>query len=58
MELERDQQMVSDVFVVVQAAQTEYLFKIYVSVSATEADAKGNTYNPLKTSDFTPFLKY
>ena len=34
------------------------LLKIYISEGTTEADARGHTYNPLKTRDFTPFSKY
>ena len=34
------------------------LLKMYISEGTTEADARGHTYNPLKTRDFTPFSKY
>ena len=51
--------MVSNVFVVDQAALAYDIYLIiYVCVGATEANARGHTYNPLKTRDFTPFLKY
>ena len=50
--------MVSNVFVVDQAAQAYDIYLIYVCVSMTEADGTGHTKNPLNTRDFTPFLKY
>ena len=51
--------MVSNVFVVDQAAQAYDIYWImYVCVGAAEADARGHTWNPLKTRDFTHFLKY
>ena len=31
---------------------------IYVCVGTTEADARGYTWNPLKTEDLTIFLRY
>ena len=45
--------------VVDQAAQAYDIYLIiYVCVDITEADARGHKQNPLKTQDFTPFLKY
>ena len=58
--LEKDQQLVSNVFVVdCKAAQTYNIHLIiHVCVGTTEADDRGHTYNPLKTQNFAPFLKY
>ena len=39
----KDQQMVSNVLVVDQAAQSYDIYLIYVFVGAKEADAKGHT---------------
>ena len=50
--------MVTNVFVVVQVAQVYGIYLIiYVCIGTTEADAKGHTWDLLKTRDFTPFLK-
>ena len=59
-ELEKNQQMVSRVFAVHRPAQACNIYlTIYVWVGPTEADDGGQqTYNPLKTRDFAPFLKY
>ena len=55
----KNQQMVSNVFVVDQAAQAYNIYLIiYVCVGTTEVVAREHIFNPLKTRDFTPFLKY
>ena len=41
--LVKDQQMLSNILVVDQAAQVYDIYLIYVCVGATEADAKGHT---------------
>ena len=54
----KNQQMMSNVFAVDRAAQAYNIYLIiYVCVGTTEADTIGNTYNPLETRDFAPFLK-
>ena len=41
--LVKDQQMLSNILVVDQAAQVYDIYLMYVCVGATEADAKGHT---------------